>query len=129
MKRLGATLLLCFLLTGCAAYKIHPGAVNGFDSGAYDSLIVAHATIESTKADLAGNAFPASVTPAVKKAVNDLIAAYNIADTAYLDYHAAAAAGTVTQAQIDAVSNGLTNVSTALTNLSSAKGVVKGAKK
>jgi len=119
-------LLAAVALASCAgSYQVHPGAVNVFDSQAYDSLLVAHATIESTKADLAGNVFTASLVPAIKKALNDLIAGYNVADAAYQAYHTAAVAGTATTAQANAVTDGLASVSTGLSNLSAAKGVTK----
>src|SRR5271156_3502939 len=93
MKRL-ATLALVLALTGCAAHVVHPGSANKFDSDAYDSVLVTHSVIETTKTDLANNAFPASIAGNVKTALNDLITGYNAADAAYQAYHNAALAGT-----------------------------------
>jgi len=121
MKKI-AVLMLAVALSGCAAAKIHPGSPNAFDSKSYDSLVVAHSVIESTKADLANNAFPASIAGNVKTALNDLITAYNAADTAYQAYHQSALAGTATAVQQQAVQNALNNVSTATNALTAAKG-------
>lgn len=116
--------LALFLLAGCAAknYTVHPGAANTFDSQTYDSLIVSHSVIETTKADLAANQFPAAIAGNVKKSLNDLITAYDACDSAYLVYHAAAAAGIATSAQTAAVQSGLTNMGTATNSLAAAKG-------
>lgn len=116
MKKLFCVSVLIIALSGCAARPIHPGAANAFDSQSYDALIVAHSVIESTKTDLANNAFAPSITPNVKMALNGLIQAYNVADSAYQAYHSAALKGTVTAAQQTAVTDGLNQVSSA-TNL------------
>lgn len=113
--------ILALLLAGCAAAKIHPGSPNLFDSTTYDSLIVTHSVIESTKTDLANSAFPASTVPNIKKALNDLVTAYNAADTTYQAYHTSALAGTATAAQQSAVQNALNNVNTATSALTAAK--------
>jgi hypothetical protein len=121
MKRLFPTLALVLLLSGCAAHVIHPGSANKFDSDAYDSVLIAHSVIETTKTDLANNAFPASIAGNVKTALNDLIKAYDVADKAYIAYHNAALAGTATAAQSTAVTNSLTTVNTSTTALTAAK--------
>lgn len=121
-RRLIASVLAVMFLSACAAYKIHPGAANQFDSVAFDALVVAHSTIESTKADLAANSFPASSAPTIKTALNALISAYDVADTSYQAYHQAAVAGTATAAQANAVTANLGNLSTAVSALSAAKG-------
>ena len=106
---------------GCAARVVHPGAANTFDSSAYDSVLIAHSVIETTKTDLANNAFPASIAGNVKTALNDLIKAYDTADSAYIAYHNAALAGTATAAQSTALTNALTDVNTKTSALTSAK--------
>lgn len=116
MKNILAIAFLAVTLSGCAARPIHPGAANSFDSASYDALIVAHSVIETTKTDLANNAFTASIAPNVKSALNGLIQAYNVADTAYQAYHNAALAGNATPAQQSAVTDGLNQVNSA-TNL------------
>lgn len=124
MKRLLALpFLLCLTLGSCktAAYVNHPGSYNTFDSQSYDTLIVTHSVIESTKADLAANKFPAQIAGAVKTALNNLITAYDVADSSYLVYHAAAAAGTATAAQQTTVATNLSNVNASTMNLTTAK--------
>jgi hypothetical protein len=130
--------LFCFLLVACAAHPIHPGTANAFDSGAYDTLSVADSVIQSTKADLAANKFPASISGNVKSALNGLIAAYNIADTFYCgapvagvgtgslmcapnSYHSLAMAGTATPAQSTQLQNDINSVSTSTAQLTAAK--------
>lgn len=122
MKHLVA-LALCIALSGCAAknYQVHPGAANTFDSQSYDTLLVTNSVIESTKADLAANKFPAAITGNIKTALNGLINAYNAADSAYLIYHAAAIQGGASQAQITNLNAAITNVNSATTTLTQAK--------
>lgn len=76
--------------TGCAksATTSHPGAVNAFDSNAYDALNSAQAAIEQAKTQLGS-------TPAAKGALNKVIASYNATMDAYVAYHKAAVAGGV----------------------------------
>lgn len=122
MKRLAVFALSLALLAGCAARVTHPGAVNQFDSNAYDVVLITHGVIEDTKTDLAANAFPASIAGNVKTALNDLIKAYNVADTSYKAYHNAAVAGNPTAAQIADVQGALQDITTKTTALAAAKG-------
>lgn len=121
MKRLIPVILLAAALAACAARPIHPGAANSFDSTTYDTLITAKSVIDSTKVDLANNAFPVNVAPTVKTAVNGLITAYDALDTSYTIYHKAALTGSATQAQTDDVNAKLSQVNTATQSLTSAK--------
>jgi hypothetical protein len=114
-------LLIPLMLAGCAARPIHPGAANSYDSNAYDALIVAHSVIETTKTDLANNAFPASIAGNVKTALNDLIRGYDVAQTAYTAYHASAVVGTATPAQSTALTNALNDVNSKTAALTAAK--------
>lgn len=124
-RRAVSTLALAVLfLAGCAARPIHPGAANQFDSTTYDTLITAESVIDSTKTDLANNAFPANVAATVKTAVNGLITAYDALDTSYQAYHAAALAGTATaaqQADVTTKSNQVTAATQALTSAKAGK--------
>jgi hypothetical protein len=124
MKRVFPAMLVAVLLiAGCAAqHPIHPGAANQFDSTSYDTLLVAHSVIESTKADLAANKFPDALAAKVKQSLNVLIQAYDVADTAYLSYHASAIAGKATPADQTALQTKLNDVGNATTALTSAKG-------
>jgi hypothetical protein len=133
------TVVSVLFLAGCAAHQIHPGTSNSFDSATYDTLMVTDNVIQSTKADLAANKFPASIAGNVKTALNDLITAYDAADIAYCDpqpgttlgslqcspasYHAAVnSASGATNAQQALVSNALAKVNTATAALATAKG-------
>lgn len=78
---------------GCksAAYRVHPGAVDVFDSQSYDSLLVAQATLAEAKSEAQSGALPKeAVAP-----LNAAIRAYDVAETAWQAYHAVgASAGT-----------------------------------
>lgn len=115
-------LVLALAFSGCAARPVHPGSANSFDSGAYDSLIVAHNIIETTKQQLSTSAgFPSNIAPAVRNALSYLIDSYNVADKAYIAYHEAALNGVATQTQADLVSASLADVNTKTTALTAAK--------
>jgi hypothetical protein len=118
-----AVLALAVMLSGgCAAKQpIHPNAANKFDSLSYDSLTVAKSIIDSTRADLAANAFPPSISGNVKTALNDLIRAYDAAYPLYGQYHQAAYNGVATTAQSDALTNAISNLNTKTTALAVAK--------
>lgn len=121
--RLPLTVLLIALTVGCHSVAAPvPGSANAFDSDSYLTLVATHSVIESTKTDLAANSFPMAIAGNVKTALNLLITAYDTANQAYLAYHTAALAGTSTAAQQTAVTNALTNVQTATTTLTAAKG-------
>jgi len=123
MKRCLLALLLCGILAGCSQNpKPVTGAVNQFDSDSYLALVTADAVIQQTKAGLNAGSFPTSLVPGITSTLNNLIATYDVADTAYLAYHTAAVAGTVTAAQKAAVSSGLTSVQNATSALVTAKG-------
>jgi hypothetical protein len=121
-----AVFALAISLTSCAARPVHPGAANSFDSAAYDSLLVTHSIIESTKTDLAtSETFPASIVGNVRTALSYLIDSYNIAQKAYVTYHAAALLGKATPEQATAVQNGLTDTSLKTQALTAAKNGAK----
>ncbi len=74
---------------GCksAAYRVHPGAVDGFDSQSYDALLVAQATLQQAKSETASGGLPAeAVAP-----LNTAIQSYDVAEAAWQAYHATAA--------------------------------------
>jgi hypothetical protein len=125
MKRFCVVLGLVMLLAagGCGALKNHPhpNQANTFDGGSYDTLIVAHSVIESTKADLAGNAFPASWTSKIHDTLNGLIRAYDAAQASYTVYHTAAMAGAATTAQSTDLQNKLNDVNAQTAALAAAK--------
>jgi hypothetical protein len=120
-RKIGPLLVFVVVLAGCAAHIVHPGSANKFDSDAYDSVLITHSVIETTKTDLANNAFPASIAGNVKAALNYLVTAYNAADSAYQAYHTAAMAGTATTAQSNAVTAALADMNTKTAALTAAK--------
>ncbi len=120
MKRF-AILFLALSMAACGAHVLHPGAANKFDSDAYDVVLVTHAIIETTKADLANNAFPPEIAAKVKVSLNILVRSYDTADSIYIAYHNAALAGTSTVAQSTAVTNALNDVKAQTTTLTLAK--------
>lgn len=121
MRRLFLVVSIALALTGCPKQTLHPGAANQYDSTSYDAVLVAHSVIETTKTDLANNVFPAAIAGNVKTALNALVTAYNVADTAYQTYHTAALAGNASQAQIDTLNAAMTDMQTKSAALSTAK--------
>jgi hypothetical protein len=120
---LATVAILMVWMAGCSkTYKPHPGAINTFDSAAYDWVLVAQDAIDSTKADLALGKFPPAIAAAVKTALNTgLIPAYNALYTAYTNYHKAAVEGTATASQATEVENAINSTSVQLANLTHAK--------
>lgn len=123
MKKFLLGFILC-LTVGCASanYKVHPGAVNTFDSQSYDTLYITHNVIESTKAQLASNAFPPALIGGIQVAVNNLVLAYNTADVAYRAYHAAMLAGAIATSQQTDLTVALDSVNAATATLTAVKG-------
>lgn len=77
--------VLC--LSACShAPTLRAGAVNAFDSNAYDTLITTQAALEEAKTNIAAQ-------PAFKDSLNQAIVSYNAAMDLYVVYHKAAAAG------------------------------------
>jgi hypothetical protein len=118
-----AIVALCIFITACSANpKPVVGSANQFDSDTYLTLVTADALIQSTKTQLANGAFPVNIAGNVKTALNDLITAYDVANTAWLAYHTSALAGQSTQAQINVVNGTINNVNVATVQLTSVKG-------
>lgn len=85
MFKIISTFVLGVML-GCAAHTVKapiPGALNTFDSDSYQTLMTAQATLNSLKSTVA-------TTPSLKPVLNEAISAYDIAETAWQAYHAAA---------------------------------------
>ncbi len=90
MKSLFAVLILnAVLITGCAGYVMHPGAVSVTESKVYDAVNDAKNTIDIASSQLASGALPVRFKPLV----NNLIAAYNVAYPALKAYDDAVHAG------------------------------------
>jgi hypothetical protein len=134
-------LALTLILSGCAAQVQHPGTANAFDSGIYDTLLVTHGIIESTKSDINAGSFPPGVLPGIRTALNGVITAYNTLDVVYCNpvngvvpstgakslecsstsYHSFAMAGTATPAQQTQVQNAANQLNAATVALAAAK--------
>jgi hypothetical protein len=105
------------LASGCAArLAVHPGAINAVDSAAYDALLIAEAAIDQAKAeyaagDLAGN----------KKALDALIASYDVTRLSWLTYRGALTTNVPAQTYLDTVNKNLTDLANAIRNLKEAK--------
>lgn len=101
-------LILALLLSSCARPTvIHPGAINSFDSTAYDTLITEQAAIEQAKTSIAQ-------FPAAKPTLNKVIDQYNVTYEAYKVYHASGGDQTTLQAQINSL---VTNVASLIKSL------------
>ena|ERR1700738_3468776 len=120
--RIVVALALCMVITACAAKKPVSGSANQFDSDTYLTLVTTDTLIQATKAQLATGAFPVNIAGNVKTALNDLIVAYDAANTAWLAYHTSALAGMATQAQINVVNGTINNVNVSTVTLVSVKG-------
>ena len=96
-NRKGAVVVaaLILILAACATTNTapsHPGAINSFDSTAYDTLITVQASINQAKTLI-------TTYPQFKTDLNTTIAAYNAAQAAYKTYHTAGASGSTTALQ------------------------------
>jgi len=101
-----------------------PGSANQFDSDTYLTLVTAKAAIDAAKTALAQNppVFTPTLAAIVKSAVNNAVTAYNVADTTYQAYHAAAIAGTATAAQQADVSAKISTMNTAVSQITANHG-------
>lgn len=101
-------LILALLLYSCAKPTvIHPGAINSFDSTAYDTLITEQAAIEQAKLSI-------TQFPAAKPTLNKVIDQYNVTYEAYKAYHASGGDQATLQAQINSL---VTNVASLIKSL------------
>lgn len=96
--RKATAILLCIVLAlaacGGKAYRVHPGAVNTFDSKAYDALLTWYGALEQSKTELAAGRIPGGS----RTIINKTGAVYNSARAAWLAYRAAIRAGNATDA-------------------------------
>jgi hypothetical protein len=94
IKAFVLTLLIPILMTpqACVAahYSVHPGSLNGADSMAYDSLLVAQDIIDHARTT-AGN-------QGLRAELSALIDSYNIARASWLAYRDALSIGTPVEA-------------------------------
>jgi len=117
------TLAVTMVITGCSQekYTAHPGAINTFDSQAYDWCLVTKTIIDESKKDIADGIWAANISDAVKTVLNNgLIPAYNVMDTEYQAYHKAVTNDP--NASPVKLNKAIRNVSIQTTMLQSAKG-------
>lgn len=92
LNKIAPLILMAFLVvpvSACHNYKIHPGAVNSFDSEYYDTLLIAQAVIQAGHdAYIKGQLSPTGINLLVS-----LEKAYNSARAVYLTWHDMSVAG------------------------------------
>lgn len=111
-QHFGAVLALTVLVlaAGCATrLTVHPGALNAFDSAAYDSLLVAEAAI-----DQARTAYAAGQIAGNKQALDALVASYNVARESWLTYRGALTTNDPPQTYLDKLNANLTDLANAI---------------
>ena len=75
---------MAVMLCGCAVHKpIHPGALNAFDSQAYDTLITTQAALNQARTQIDQTPGYAKFRPEFNKTVE----VFNVALAAYKTYH------------------------------------------
>jgi hypothetical protein len=83
------TMALLSSVSACAAhYTVHPNALNSTDSAAYDTLLIAQASIDQARVAYQAGQLPS----AAKDSFNTLIRSYNVAHDSWLTYRGAIAA-------------------------------------
>ena len=98
---------LVFATPACAArYAVHPGALNTTDSAAYDTLLIAEATIDQARLDYKSGQLPAGSEPALDM----LIESYSIARDSWLIYRGAVTAKAPTDAYLATLNHNLTDL-------------------
>jgi hypothetical protein len=113
-KALLVLIAVPLLISGsaCAAvhYTVHPGALDQLDSSAYDTLVVAQATIEAARADYdAGR-----LAEETKAAFDTLVRSYNDARNSWLTYRDATTTQVPATAFLSQLNQNLTDLANAL---------------
>jgi hypothetical protein len=104
--------------TACTAhYTVHPGALNQNDSGTYDVLLIAEATINQARMDYEAGQLPADT----KAALDALIKSYNVARESWLTYRGAIAANVPADAYFNQLTTNLTDLTDAIRALKEAQ--------
>ena len=111
-KLLLSALIIPFLFstTACAAYTIHPGAINTTDSAAYDALLIGKTTIDDAKAAYQAGELPANT----KDALNALVQSYDVARDSYLTYRSAVSTNTPSDQYFQQLNKNLSDLITAI---------------
>jgi hypothetical protein len=119
MKVLLALLLVAVpITTACAAYTVHPGAVNTADSVGYDALLFAKNTIDQARTDYQEGRLPESS----KEVFNALVRSYSVARESWLTYRGAVATNTPADQYLQQLNQNLADLTTAIQNLTDTKG-------
>jgi hypothetical protein len=118
LKTLAASLLV-LSVSGCAAlhYNVHPGALNTTDSAAYDTLLIAQATIEAARAEDQNHPLP----PNAKAAINTLVRSYTAARESWLTYRGAISTNVQSDSYFQQLNKNLSDLITAIQALKGVK--------
>jgi hypothetical protein len=110
---------LVLVSPACAAthYVVHPGALNPVDSAAYDTLLIAEATIDQARLDFKSGQLPAGAEPAALKALDALVRSYNIARDSWLTYRGAISTNAPADVYLSQLNQHLTDLATAIRGL------------
>ena len=105
------TIPLMLATPACAArYTIHPGALSTTDSAAYDTLLIAQATIDQARVEFEANRLPAGTKPALEA----LIESYNITRTSWLAYRGAVSSNVPSDIYFNQLTKNLRDLSNAI---------------
>ena len=103
--------------SACHGYVVHPGALNTFESKAYDVIDDANNLINYARPKLADGSLPASIKPALNK----LVEAYNVAYPALQAYDAAVRSGQPSDQLLNKLTAARSALQSALTAFKGAK--------
>jgi len=113
VKTMTVILLIPILLSvsACRAhYAIHPGALNPADSAAYDTLLVASATIDEARMAYQLGRLPIGA----RDLLNTLIHSYKVARQSWLTYRGAIATNVAPDIYFDELTENLKDLTTAI---------------
>jgi len=120
LKTIACGLLIPLLLSASACrahYTVHPGALNTADSAAYDTLLVAEATIDRARTEYKAGRLPATA----KQALDALIESYNIARESWRTYHGAIETPAPSETDFTRLAKNLSDLTNAIRALKEAK--------
>ena len=120
VKTMTVILLIPILLSvsACRAhYAIHPGALNTADSAAYDTLLVASATIDEARMAYQLGRLPIGA----RDLLNTLIHSYKVARQSWLTYRGAIATNVAPDIYFDELTENLKDLTTAIRAFEEAK--------
>ena len=120
VKTMTVILLIPILLSvsACRAhYPIHPGALNMADSAAYDTLLVASATIDEARMAYQLGRLPIGA----RDLLNTLIHSYKVARQSWLTYRGAIATNVAPDIYFDELTENLKDLTTAIREFQEAK--------